>query len=196
MVLFILNVWALVIYLVWLKGRLTLRMLGCPCVPNEYRAILDLSESLNTELHKNGYDPTQLNSQEICSVVRKYLKGGSMRLPLPFETSIYRLVQGFWAWLRKEGIWSIIGGILAVIALSLSLHLYEAAFRYASLGWYDVDLFVVWLWSFCLLFTFAYVLAINLGSTFTSRVSLIAVGGVLSVGATFGLTQYWVSTYY
>jgi hypothetical protein len=102
--------WTVVVYVMWLKGRLDLAQRHGDEVPARFRAVLDLAKALNHELSRAGEVSDSLANRQLERRITERLDGGrvAVRVPSPTPATGYSFRKGAWGWIKREKWWLVL----------------------------------------------------------------------------------------
>lgn len=173
--LLLLNLWGMGLYILWLKGHLTLKMRDSGHVPQNYTAVLGLADTVRAELQELAEDADHFTNEEIEAIVDKHLHGGQYVSAKLEDTRSFGFARGIWCWMRKELIWGVVLVMLLIVALALSVAV--------PLEDPDSDTYNPTprkLWEFCLFLTPGYLFTLAVGRTARSRFGFLLVAVAVS----------------
>ncbi|KAH6695389.1 hypothetical protein F5X68DRAFT_198362 [Plectosphaerella plurivora] len=114
----LLLLWAIGVWILWLKAHKELQRRGGIEASSRYRAVLDLASALDQEVSKNGETARTLTNKQLTTHVKKRLRGGAFKVDTPAPTLQYRFWKSFWHWA-----WGHIWWILLFVCTSFMITL-------------------------------------------------------------------------
>lgn len=158
-----LTVWSTGLYIMWHKARHRLPLKNEPEVPRGWRAMAELSRTIERDLGSRGIDIATMEDWQVKREIRKQLRGGAISLDARLANSTYRTWPAFLTWVRKEKWWVL--AWLCIIATSM-LPFFLGGIHTCIVLWTVGGLFwaVVWL-----------------GNTGGSRAFMLAVAALVSI---------------
>jgi hypothetical protein len=126
---FLVSLWIVVVYLMWLKGRLDLAQRHGDEVPARFRAVLDLATALSRELLDAGEVSERLTNRQLEHRIKNRLDGGRVAVRVPSTAAGYSLRKSAWSWMKTEKWWCALAFVsVSVPAMTPILSLLAALF--------------------------------------------------------------------
>lgn len=108
--------WSIYIRIVWHKANRRLQAIDKPAVPSGWRAVLELSRSMEAELSNEGIDVMSMTDSKAKREIRERLNGGAVSFKQYHLSRKDRaLLSASLAWLRKEKWW--VGSFVLCVAM-------------------------------------------------------------------------------
>lgn len=121
----LLLLWAIGVWILWLKAHKELKRRGQVEASSRYRAVLDLASALEQEVSKDGETARTLTNKQLTTHVKKRLHGGAIKVDTLAPISQYKFRKSFWPWVKGHAWWTLLifitCGMLTVAALLATL---------------------------------------------------------------------------
>jgi len=109
----------------WYRSTRLLPLIDEPEVPRGWRAVIELSRALETELASEGVDIRTLTDRQLKKVIAKRLKGGSVTFRSPLKYPDYKHWSAFISWIKREK-WWILAFCLSGLPIGLAVIKFES----------------------------------------------------------------------